>query len=57
MKAQKRPKFTRQHYKAIAEVIKESVTRSEIIDNLSIMFVLDNWNFDEVKFRIASQME
>jgi len=57
MNTQKRPKFSKQHYVMIADVLVDSITRSEVIDNLCTMFSLDNSNFNDDKFREASQME
>lgn len=43
--------FTRQHYKAIAEIIAHSETKQQIIEKLVRYFKADNERFDAYRFR------
>lgn len=48
-------KFTRQHYKQIAEMVAVSATKEELIDMLCVYFKTDNERFNEQKFRAYIQ--
>lgn len=43
--------FTRQHYKAIAEIIAASDSKQEIVEKLVRYFKADNERFDAYRFR------
>ena len=45
--------FTRQHYKAVAEMIRVAVDKDELVDKLCVWFKEDNGRFQEDKFRDA----
>jgi hypothetical protein len=42
--------FTRQHYEAIAEVLRNNEDKESIVHELIFLFKRDNARFDEIKF-------
>lgn len=49
----KKPKFSKRHYCAIAEIVRNSKTKNQIVENLVFLFSKDNPRFSQKKFSKA----